>query len=1045
MNAQRAFRIILLAFSLFTGGMLYSQVTITPGSSLGLTPQQFVETYLAGAGVTITNAQFQGSALPLNSPLRDPPDMREQIGSFASTGGALSELGIAGGTLLSSGKSVNGAAGLEPPSTNIWGFPSAPATETDADLEILAGADVHDKSVLEFDFIPQTDIITFRYVFSSYEFDGFCESNYNDAFGLFLSGPGISGGLGFVNDAVNIALLPNSTDYVNIHNICQADGHKPGDGTYSWFNENHDFYSYNRLTHVFTASYQVQCGQTYHMKFAIGDAGDAAYDSGVFIEQGSFTSNSITSNVSFSNPFVPQELPEACNSVSLVYSLPQPLDYDLPITLTIHPAGLATQADITPNPFPASTVILQGQLRSAPIVITAVTDGLAEGVENLVIKGSPPVICGNDNTVTNEFLLADNNAPTATLAGAQICSGLPATLTPVVTGGQPILPAGTLDYLWSTGATTNSLTVNPPPGSHPYSVTVTDACGLTAIASATVNVGTTPGPAGALSGPALVCTPATGLVFSVPVIAGADAYIWTIPPGAIITGGANSNAITLSFPAGSTSGNITVYGHSNICGNGATSSLPVTVHPSPEPAGAISGPAGLCQSITPVVYSISPLPNATSYTWTIPPGVTVISGAGTPQLTCLFSPSATSGQVAVFGENALCGAGAPSVIDVIVNALPGGAGVISAPGGTEICQNATGITFSISPVQYATAYNWNFTGTGMTITNLGPAIIADLSANATPGTLTVTPVNACGQGTASAPLNIIVKTKPVVSFDICNEVVTTKNGRPIVLHGGLPTGNGGVYSGTGVSLAGPGKYVFDPTDNGITGGTQTVGVPHTVNYRFTNSEGCFDEKSITVNVFASNGSLPCPGTLKDHRTGDQYPVFFAGSRCWMASNLNFGTAVPFSAMQSDNCQPEKYCPGNDPSKCALYGGFYQWSELMAYEDAPGYQDICPPGWHIPTPSEWDLLIAAYSGNGLAGSFLADQNDPTGFLSLPGGIGYLNNQWSFASGPVTGAMYWTSASVPPDRATARGINGINAGVSLYSSARANAFPVRCVRN
>lgn len=1045
MNAQKAFRILFLVFSLFPGGNLLSQVTITPGTSLALTPQQFVETYLAGAGVTISNAQFQNSALPLNSPLRDPPAMREQIGYFSSIGGALAELGIAGGALLSSGKAVNAAAGADPPMTNIWGDPYAPPQEADPDLFILAGFEVHDKSVLEFDFIPQTDVITFRYVFGSEEFDGFCGQNFNDVFGLFLSGPGISGGQGFTNDAVNIALLPNSTNYVTIDNICDADGGKPGMGTYSWLNSDENWYSLNRFTYVFTASYPVTCNQTYHMKFAISDALDANYDSGVFIEQGSFTSNSVTSNVTFSNPLVPQELPEACNTVSLVYSLPQALDYDLPITLTIHPTGLATQADITPNPFPASTIILQGQLQSAPIVISAIADGITEGVENLVIKGSPPVICGNDNTVTNEFFLTDYTPPSASLAGTQICGGNPATLTPVVTGGQPILPAGTLAYLWSTGATTTSITVNPPPGSHLYSVTVTDACGLTASASATVNVGTTPGPAGAVSGPALVCTPATGVVFSIPAITGADAYVWTIPPGAIITAGANTNALTLSFPAGSTSGTVSVYGHSTVCGDGAISSLSVTVHPATGPAGSIAGPAILCQGNSPVIYSIGALPNATSYTWTVPAGVTIMAGAGTPQITCLFTPPAVSGQITVYGENAICGTGTPSVKDITVNPIPGDAGVISAPAGTELCQNASGIPFSITPVPNAAAYNWVFTGTGMTINNPGPSILADLSANATPGTLTVTAVNACGPGAASPPLNLLVKTKPVVTFDICNTVATTKNGRPIVLHGGFPSGNGGVYSGTGVSLAGAGKYVFDPSDNGVTGGTQTVGVPHTVNYRYTNSEGCFDEKSITVNVFASNGALPCPGTVKDQRTGDQYPVFFAGSRCWMASNLNFGTAVPYSSLQTDNCEPEKYCPGNDAAKCALYGGFYQWSEIMAYEDAPGYQDICPPGWHIPTPSEWDLLIAAYSGNGLAGSFLADQNDPAGFLSLPGGIGYLNNQWSFSSGPVTGAMYWTSSPVPPDRATARGINGINSGVSLYSSARANAFPVRCVRN
>ncbi|MGB1573474.1 MAG: choice-of-anchor L domain-containing protein, partial [Flavobacteriales bacterium] len=49
-----------------------------------------------------------------------------------------------------------------------------------------------------------------------------------------------------------------------------------------------------------TAAAQVQCGQTYHIKIAIADAGDTAFDSAVFLEGGSFSSNSASIEASAS-------------------------------------------------------------------------------------------------------------------------------------------------------------------------------------------------------------------------------------------------------------------------------------------------------------------------------------------------------------------------------------------------------------------------------------------------------------------------------------------------------------------------------------------------------------------------------------------------------------------------------------------------------------------------------------------------------------------------------------------------------------------------
>lgn len=79
-----------------------------------------------------------------------------------------------------------------------------------------------------------------------------------------------------------------------------------------------------------------------------------------------------------------------------------------------------------------------------------------------------------------------------------------------------------------------------------------------------------PAAAGTVSGTPVVCQGQTGVVFSVPAIANATSYIWTVPSGAIITSGANTTSITVDFTISAVSGYVTVQG-SNSCGTGTVS------------------------------------------------------------------------------------------------------------------------------------------------------------------------------------------------------------------------------------------------------------------------------------------------------------------------------------------------------------------------------------------------------------------------------------------------------------------------------------------
>lgn len=163
----------------------------------------------------------------------------------------------------------------------------------------------------------------------------------------------------------------------------------------------------------------------------------------------------------------------------------------------------------------------------------------------------------------------------------------------------------------------------------------------------------------------------------------------------------------------------------------------------------------------------------------------------------------------------------------------------------------------------------------------------------------------------------------------------------------------------------------------------------------------------------------------------------------MTLNLDYGSSVSYNQPLADNCIAEKYCAPGDAG-CTVYGGFYQWDELMQYQSAEGSQGLCPPGWHVPSLTEWQALIddPTNQENGLAGGYLKDVQ----FSAKTGGILYMNNIWAFAPpANLTGVMFWTSTLSDPLRTWARGMNAPATSTSLYPSSRANAFNVRCVKD
>ena len=130
--------------------------------------------------------------------------------------------------------------------------------------------------------------------------------------------------------------------------------------------------------------------------------------------------------------------------------------------------------------------------------------------------------------------------------------------------------------------------------------------------------------------------------------------------------------------------------------------------------------------------------------------------------------------------------------------------------------------------------------------------------------------------------------------------------------------------------------------------------------------GCGDDSDSAVE--ASDKLAVTEGTLTDARDGHVYKTVTIAEgtereQTWMAENLNI-----------EPKNGKSFC-----NECEKYGRMYPWATAMdsaaEYSDdakGRGYKDsvnvdkkvrgICPEGWHLPQPSEYDVFHRFMSGN-----------------------------------------------------------------------------------
>jgi uncharacterized protein (TIGR02145 family) len=191
--------------------------------------------------------------------------------------------------------------------------------------------------------------------------------------------------------------------------------------------------------------------------------------------------------------------------------------------------------------------------------------------------------------------------------------------------------------------------------------------------------------------------------------------------------------------------------------------------------------------------------------------------------------------------------------------------------------------------------------------------------------------------------------------------------------------------------------------------------------------------------------------------GVVYPTVIIGEQCWMAQNLNAGKWLDQSQIQrqTDNNVLEKYCYGNDFTMCDLWGGLYQWDEMMMYSSQPGGKGICPEGWHIPTSQEWNQMVKFLGGDKLAGGKLkytgatswhtpnVGATNSSGFTAQPGGyLDYMAQRWH---DEYAAAYFWTSTPVNKGTAAAFYLTSRTSMTDIYEEYCPSGLSVRCVRD
>jgi uncharacterized protein (TIGR02145 family) len=222
-------------------------------------------------------------------------------------------------------------------------------------------------------------------------------------------------------------------------------------------------------------------------------------------------------------------------------------------------------------------------------------------------------------------------------------------------------------------------------------------------------------------------------------------------------------------------------------------------------------------------------------------------------------------------------------------------------------------------------------------------------------------------------------------------------------------------------------------------------------------------------TFTMYPSFTCGDSV--NYSSQYYHTLLIGTQCWFKENLNVGTMINGTHNQTNNSVIEKYCYNNLTSNCDIYGGLYQWGEMVQYLNGTSntttwnppptgnVQGICPTGWHIPKDAEWTVLTTYLGGVSVAGGAMKETGyahwsspntgatNSSGFTALGSGLRWSNNPppyfyqlkdvTYFPAATETSSTTYSSWMLTTNSATV-----LQGGGTDKTSA---GFPVRCLKD
>ncbi|MFN9798895.1 MAG: choice-of-anchor L domain-containing protein, partial [Bacteroidota bacterium] len=213
---------------------------------------------------------------------------------------------------------------------------------------------------------------------------------------------------------------------------------------------------------IIEATANVQCGQTYTIKLAIADGGDSSFNSWVFLEANSFSSNNL--DVGFNQSDIAPSVNsvyEGCNGGEVVFTRPSGLVGN--VTFDLSYSGTAVNGvDYVAMP---TQIVFPIGVNEVIVPFIGIFDGAMEGSETVIIDVQGPASCGGSATIN---LFINEIAPLSATANDVVadCNDSP-TVSVTPSGG-----LGQYQVSWSTGQTGNTISV--PLENATYSYTVED-------------------------------------------------------------------------------------------------------------------------------------------------------------------------------------------------------------------------------------------------------------------------------------------------------------------------------------------------------------------------------------------------------------------------------------------------------------------------------------------------------------------------------------------------------------------------------------------